>query len=125
MFRTARSPFGTLALVLLLTPSIAGCSSTQRIPFNSAAPLDHATGVTMLSGSNISFAESGASLSNDTLYALGPQGQLKVPADSIAQLRNRKFSTGRTIGLVAGVALIGAFIAGATAFDNMKFFQTP
>jgi hypothetical protein len=121
MFRTARCPLGSLALILLLAPSIAGCSSMQRVPFNKAAPLDHATGVTMLSGSNISFAESGASLSNDTLYALGHQGQLKVPTDSIAQLWNRKFSTGRTIGVVGGLAFIGALVAGAIMFDNMRF----
>jgi hypothetical protein len=124
MFRIARSPLSTLALILLLTPSIAGCSSTQRVQFNSVAPLNHATGVTMLSGSNISFRESGASVSNDTLYALGLQGQLKVPADSIAQIRSRKFSPGRTVGLLAGLALAGTFIAGAIAFDNSSFFHS-
>ncbi|MDB4915262.1 MAG: hypothetical protein JWM95_2906, partial [Gemmatimonadetes bacterium] len=106
MFRTARSPLGALALLLLLAPSIAGCSSIQRTPFDNGVALDRVTGVTMRSGSNTPFAARGASISNDTLYALGSQGQLKLPADSVTQVWHRRFSPGRTVGLVAGLSLV-------------------
>lgn len=124
MFRTARSPLGTLALLIVLAPSIAGCMSTQHIPFNNTAKLDRITGVTTRSGREIPFFEPGASVTNDTLYAVDRRGQLILPTDSIARVWNRKFSAVRTVGLVGGLALVGAAIAGFSALGNMKFFPS-
>jgi NADPH-dependent 2,4-dienoyl-CoA reductase/sulfur reductase-like enzyme len=117
MFRTARNPIGRLAVILLLAPTIAGCSTTQRVPFNPGA-LKNATGVTTRSGWQIAFEEGGASFSADTVYARGRAGQLKVPAESIAVVWNRKSAPVKTVGLVMGSALIGAMIAGAAAFSG-------
>jgi hypothetical protein len=124
MFRTTRSPLGTLALLLLLAPSIAGCMSTQRIPFDNTARLDRITGVTTRSGREIPLFEPGASITNDTLYAVDRHGQLILPTDSIARVWNRKFSAVRTVGLVGGLALVGAAIAGFSAVGNIKFFPS-
>ena len=117
MFRTARRPFGNLALLLLLAPSIAGCMTTRRTSFpNDNVGLDRITGVTMRSGREIKFSHPGASISNDTMYALGRQGQMLLPTDSIAGVSVRKVSAGRTVGVVAGLAAIGVAI---------MFFSTP
>ena len=108
-----------LSLIMLL---LAGCSSTQRVPFDNAAPLDRATGVTMRSGSKISFAERGASTVDDTLFALGPRGQVKVPTNDIAQVWTRKFAPGRTVGLVLGLAFVTLAIAAAASLDHQSVF---
>jgi hypothetical protein len=122
MFRTARHPLGTLVLLILLVPSITGCATTRLTPFDSnLAGMDHITGVTMHSGQKIRFAHPGASITNDTMYAVASQGQVLLPTDSIAQVWNRKFSPVRTAGLVGGVAVaaIGVLVAAvAISFSN-------
>jgi hypothetical protein len=123
MFRSTRSSLVASALILLLTPSLAGCGVTQRIPFDRTAPLERTTGITTRSGYRIHFARSGASLSNDTVRAIGDAGPVVVPADSIAEVWHRKLSGGRTVGLVVGLGAVAAFIAGASAF-NPTLFQT-
>jgi hypothetical protein len=100
-------------LLLLIMSASTGCMSTQRIPFNETADLRQASGVTTRSGREIHFAEKGASISNDTLYARDRTGQIALPTDSIARLSSRHFSAVRTIGLVGGVTagLFGAILA--------------
>lgn len=124
MFHTARRPLGTLALVLLLAPSLAACTTTQRIPFSSRAGLDRLTGVTTRSGRDIKFLVPGATITNDTLYAVDRGGQLILPTDSIAQLWKPKFAVGRTLALVGGAAVVTAGVAGAIAFGEMNFFSS-
>lgn len=118
MFLSARRPFGTLALLLLLAPTVAGCVTTRHAPFNgNATGLERATGVTMRSGRAIQFLQPGASITNDTMYAVGPTGQLLVPSDSISGVSFRRVSAGRTAGLVLGLAIIGAAIIAISSFD--------
>lgn len=62
----------------------------------------------MRSGKDISFSVPGASITNDTMYAVGRAEQVLIPTDSIAAVSRYKFSAGRTVGLVVGVAA-GAF----------------
>lgn len=120
MFRTARRSIGRLELLLLLAPSIAGCMSTQRIPYSNIAGLNRVTGVTTLSGSEIPFAKRGASVANDTLYAVGRRGQLTLPSDSIAQVWTRKFSLVRTLEIVGGFLVAAAIERGA--LGNTQLF---
>lgn len=126
MFRTAR-PLGTLAVLLLLAPSIAGCVSTQHIPFNNnGAGLDRITGVTTRSGMDIPFAKPGAQITNDTLYAIGRSGKVILPTDSVARVWDSKFSSGRTVGLVLGLVAAAAgvaFIVSAISFSE-KFMSS-
>ena len=124
MFRTARRPVGTFALLLLLAPSIAGCMSTRQTPFNNnAVGLDRITGVTMRSGREIRFWQPGASITNDTMYAVGPQGQLILPTDSIARVEDRKLAPVRSVALVAGLAVVGVAIVGIIALKDWKPFE--
>ena len=123
MFRTARRPFGNVALLLVLAPTIAGCMTTRRTAFHdNTVGLDRITGVTMSSGREIKFSEPGASITNDTMYAVGRQGQLLLPTDSIAGVSVRKVSAGRTVGLVAALAVVGIVIIAVSSLNlNMKF----
>src|SRR3954469_15088741 len=127
MFRSANRPLGTLALLLLLVPSTTGCLTTRHLPFDSNAPrLVDITGVSMRSGQEIRFSAPGASITNDTLYAMGKAGQLLLPTDSIAQVSTRKMSAVRTVGLVAGLAVVGLAIAAAVSLrDFHPFGNTP
>jgi len=120
MFRTGRRAASTFATLVILAPSVAGCASTQHVPFDNAAALDRITGVSMRSGREISFAKPGASVTNDTMYALGRTGQIVIPTDSIARVSKRKFSTARTVGLVVGVAG-GALVVLLIAFEHSGF----
>lgn len=122
MFCTARRPFGNVALLLLLAPTVGGCMTTRKTPFRSNdVELDRITGVTMQSGREIGFAQPGASITNDTMYAIGRQGQMLLPTDSIAGVSVRKVSTGRSIGLVAGLAVVGTLILAARSLKfNIK-----
>ena len=121
MFHTARRPLGTLALILLLAPSLAACTTTQRIPFSSTARLDRLTGVTTRSGRGIRFYAPGATVTNDTLYAVDRAGQLILPTDSIAEVWRPKFAVGRTVALVGGAALVTAGVAAAIALKGVNF----
>ncbi|HSU92440.1 MAG TPA: hypothetical protein VLI43_01940 [Gemmatimonadaceae bacterium] len=119
MFRTARHPISTFALLLLLAPSITGCMTTRQAPFkNGPVGLERITGVTTRSGREIPFRLPGASIVNDTMYAVGSKGEVSLPSDSIARVWSRKTSATRTAGLIAALAIIGIVVAGATAFGN-------
>lgn len=100
------------ALLLLIMSTADGCASTQHFPFNATEDLGQVSGVTMRSGTEIKFADKGASVSNDTLYAVGREGQLMLPADSISRVSIRRFSAGRTVGMGLGLAagLFGALL---------------
>jgi hypothetical protein len=125
MFHTARRPLGALALLLLLSAALAGCTTTQRIPFSSTARLDRLIGVTTRSGRDIRFEEPGATITNDTLYAVDRGGQLILPTDSIAQLWKPKISVGRTLAFTGGMAILTVGVAGAISIGNDGFFGGP
>ena len=103
MFSTSRRPMGTLALLLLLSPAIASCLSTQRIPFDNAVRLDRAVGVTTESGKEIRFSKRGAWIRNDTMYAVGRSGEVALPTDSIAQVAQQQASPRRSGLLMLGL----------------------
>jgi len=93
--------------------------ATQQTYFtNKTVGLDRVTGITTRSGKEIRFRLPGASIVNDTMYAVGANGEMILPTDSIAQVWNQHTSAARTVGLVAGLALVGIAIAGAISFDN-------
>ena len=127
MFHIARRPVAALTLFLVLAPTLAGCRSVERVPFNSTSPMDQTVGITMRSGQKIAFDPKGASVRNDTLYGVSRKGQVMVPVpvDSIAEVWRSKVSAGRTVGLVLGMAAglyVIAAIAGAKAFGSSKLY---
>jgi hypothetical protein len=119
MFPTARRPLGTFALLLVLAPSITGCMTTRQTTFNnSTVGLERVTGATTRSGREIRFRLPGASIVNDTMYAVGEKGEITLPTASIARVWDRHTSPVRTVALVAGLAVVGIAIAGAISFSN-------
>lgn len=127
MFNIARRPVAAFALFLVLAPTLAGCRSVERVPFNSTARMDQTVGITMRSGQKIAFDPKGASIRNDTLYGVSREGEVRVPVpiDSIAEVWRSKVSAGRTVGLVLGMAaglVVIAAIAGAKAFGSSKLY---
>ncbi|HEV7704702.1 MAG TPA: hypothetical protein VGO46_10440 [Gemmatimonadaceae bacterium] len=95
---------------VLLLPLFAGCYATHHVPLNEKIDLSKANGVTMRSGRKIAFAVEGATIANDTLRAVGRDGTITVPTDSIAQISERRFSARNTVGLAVGVGAV-AFAA--------------
>jgi hypothetical protein len=93
-------------LVLLLAPLLAGCYATGHASLRDNPPLEKATGVRKLSGEEIEFAVTGATIVNDTLHAVGPFASIAIPTDSIAQISEHGFSPLKTAGLVIGVAAV-------------------
>jgi hypothetical protein len=106
-------------LVLLLATLFAGCYATQHVPLREKASLDHATGVRKLSGEEIEFAVSGATIANDTLHAVGKHASIAIPTDSIAKIAVRKFSIRYTAGLVGSVGAVAFLVWLALAFENL------
>jgi hypothetical protein len=125
MIRSSRRRIATVMLPLILAQTASGCMSVQRTQYNPDASLGKITGVTTRSGTKIPFTSPGASITNDTLYAMGRQGQIMIPADSVAQIWNDKFSKGRTAGLVVGLGVgvaAALLIAVAASFGHESFF---
>ena len=94
-----------MALTLLASVG-AGCYATKRVPLTERVDLAKVNGVTTRSGEKIDFAVEGATIANDTLRAIGRSGTITVPTDSIAKISQRKFSTGKTVGLIAGIGAV-------------------
>ena len=100
---------------MVLAPIMAGCYATQHIPLRGGAELENATGVTTNAGAQIEFATTGATITRDTLYAMGRHERVALPANSIALISVRRFSPRDTAGLAVGV--------GAVAFLALLFFS--
>jgi hypothetical protein len=98
------------AIVVVLAPILAGCFVTHHIPLNAGAELGNATGVTTRAGTEIDFATTGATITNDTLHAVGRHDVIALPADSVARISVRKFSPRSTAALAVGVGAV-AFVA--------------
>ena len=113
------APFaGRYVVLLAVAFSVGACMATQHVALDSRTDLQSATGMTTRSGRSIAFTKPGASVANDTLYALALAGQLIMPIDSIATISRKKFSATRTTGLVGGVfagILLVAFIGVSTS----------
>jgi hypothetical protein len=107
-----------IALVLL-TPFITGCFATRHVPLSERTNLAKANGVTTRSGRTIEFVVDGATIANDTLRAVGPDGTITVPTDSIAQISVRKFSTLKTVGLTLGIGAVAFVGLGLVALNTI------
>lgn len=119
MFCTPRRHAAAFALLLSLTPTIGGCTTTSRVPLDARSDLRRVTGVTSRSGASTKFVSPGATISNDTLYGMGTHGQLLLPVDSVATVWKPAKSTGRTMGLVFGL------LAGSVAIVAIGVASSP
>jgi hypothetical protein len=108
-----------MAVLLTLALSSTGCLTTRQTSFSDkAVRLERVTGVTTRSGRDIRFRLPGASIVNDTMYAVGDKGEMSLPTDSIARVWDQHTSTGRTVGLLAGLAVFGIAIAAVISVGN-------
>jgi hypothetical protein len=122
MYRPARRFLSTVLILPLLVVSITACMTTRQAPFvNDTVGLDRITGVSMRSGQQIPFRERGASITNDSLYAVGAQGQMVLPTNDISRVWTRKVSPVRTAGLVTGVVVSLLGIVAAIALQGNIF----
>jgi hypothetical protein len=106
MARTAPLPRRVLAIMLLISLPSASCYSTHHQRLEPNASLDSVTGITTRAGEEIPFAQPGATVANDTLFATGTVGPLKVPIDSIATVTSHGFSSGGSVVVIGAAALV-------------------
>jgi hypothetical protein len=108
-----------LALALILGLPTAGCYARHDQRFSPSVALDDIEGLKTRSGEEIRFAVDGATITNDTLFANGRAGPLKVPTDSIARVTQRRFSILNTTGLIVvsvAAAAAALFVATCCSF---------
>jgi hypothetical protein len=97
----------TLA-VLTLVLSGADCYASHHYPPEPNTSLSDATGFTLRSGAEVLFAKPGATIANDTLFAVGTLGPLNVPTDSIADITTRGYSPWGSLVVIGAAAAASA-----------------
>lgn len=113
-----RSRHVRLAMLALVLVHSAACTTTAYAPLSQSVRPEKITGVTLKSGRKVPFNPAGAEISGNALYANGPSGQFIIPADSVAEVWTKEFSTAKTVGVcLAVVAALGVFyvVANKTA----------
>lgn len=109
-------------MVLAVLLSLSGCSvrKVQKVPTASLPQpeKEKIVGVTTVKGEDVSFDPPGASITNGTLHATVKTSPYEVPLDQVQRVwvERTEISKGRTIGLVAAVAVgTVAIVAGVIA----------
>ena len=109
MFAVPRSRHVRLAILALFLTQTA-CSTVVHSQYSTSINPEKITGVTLKSGHTVAFNPAGAFVQGNALYGNGPNGQVIVPIDSIADVWTKQFSTSKTIGVaLAVVAVVGVF----------------
>jgi len=105
-----RSRHVRLATLTLFLVQSTACTTTVHTPLAQAVKPEKITGVTLKSGRNVPFNPAGAEISGNALYANGPDGQIVIPTDSVADVWTKQFSATKTVGVcLAVVAVLGLF----------------
>ena len=115
-------PKRTIAMVLAVLLSLSGCSvrKVHKMPIASVPQPDKETvvGVTTIKGEDVSFDPPGATIKDGKVSASVKKAPYEVPLDQVQRIwvERKEISKGRTIGLVAAVA-VGtiAIVAGVIA----------
>jgi hypothetical protein len=115
-------PKRPIAMVLAVLLSLSGCSvrKVHKMPIASVPQPDKETvvGVTTIKGEDVSFDPPGATIKNGKVSASVKKAPYEVPLDQVQRIwvERKEISKGRTIGLVAAVA-VGtiAIVAGVIA----------
>jgi hypothetical protein len=104
-------PKRMIAIVLAVLLSLSGCSvrKVQKVPVASVTQpeKEKIVGITTIKGEDVSFDPAGGSISNGTLSGTVKKIPYEIPMDQVQRLwvEREGISTGRTIGLVAAVAV--------------------
>jgi hypothetical protein len=114
MRRQIQSIASRTLFLALLAPLLVACYATEHVALGPSVKPSEITGVTTVAGWQMSFKKNGATIANDTLRAIGPNGAVRLPKDSIRSVTVHRFDTTRTVGMTAGVAgiaiLVGAVV---------------
>jgi hypothetical protein len=111
---------GAIALFLLLS-STDGCYSNREHVFDRTAPLERITAIRTRSGEEIPFATTGATVRNDTLFAVGRAGPVNILVDSVSGMETSQLSTSRTVALGLGIAATALAFAIVATLSNLDF----
>jgi hypothetical protein len=111
---------GAIVLLLLLS-STSGCYSNREHTFERTAPLERITAIRTRSGDEIPFATTGATIRNDTLFAVGRAGPVNIPVDSVAGMETSELSAPRTLGLAVGITATALAVAIVVALSSPDF----
>jgi hypothetical protein len=106
MLSCFRSAAARSALAALFVVYLGACTVNQHIELSANPKLAEVAGLTTKSGKDVTFDPRGAVVSNNMLYAVGPQGQVVFPVDSIKTVWVKQFSPSHTLGLVGAIALV-------------------
>lgn len=105
-------PKRTIAMVLTVLLSVGPGCYNRKVQKVSPADVpqpekEKIVGVTTIKGEDVSFHPPGASIKNGTLYASVNKTPYEVPLDQVQRVwvERKELSKGRTIGLVAAVAV--------------------
>jgi hypothetical protein len=114
-----------IAAVLVVLLSLTGCTvkKVQKLPANAVIQpgKDAIIGVTTLKGEDISFDPPGATIASGTLHGSVKKTTYDLPMDQVQRLwiQRDTISSGRTIGLVAGIA-VGTIVIVAAVIAATK-----
>jgi len=104
-------PKRIIAVVLCFLLSLSGCyvRRVEKIPVASVPQPEKeiVVGVTTNKGEDISFDKPGGSISNGVVSGSVKKAPFEIPADQVQRVwvERKQLSTGRTVGLVAAVAV--------------------
>lgn len=92
--------------VLLVLLSASGCHSWHRVPLTPSDTgwLPAHSRVVRMGGEAVEIR--GGRVSPDSLVGAGRNYRFAIPRDSVAFVEERRFSTGRTLGVAAGVLAV-------------------
>jgi hypothetical protein len=106
-------PRRAIALVLTVLLTLSGCTvhKVQQLPTASVPqPLpdkERIVGITTMKGETVNFDDPGATIVSGTLHGSVKKVAYEIPMDQVQRLwvDKEQISSGRTIGLVAGIAV--------------------
>jgi hypothetical protein len=125
LLRLAAMPKRLVAVVLVTLLSLSGCmvKKVQKLPPTTVLQpgKDTVVGATTLKGEDISFDPPGATLANNVLHGYVKKAAYDLPMDQVQRLwiQRESISSGRTIGLVAGIA-VGTIVVVAAVIAATK-----
>lgn len=102
----------TRSLAMLALGSAAACSSMQHVPADYINEVKPAV-VYLANSYGVVTTLQYPTLSGDTVYgeATGQDGSVAVPLDQVESISTVRYSSGRTVALVAGAASMTALMA--------------
>jgi hypothetical protein len=122
MLSCFRSAAARSALAALFVVYLGACTVNQHVELSANPKLADVAGLTTKSGQVVTFEPRGAVVSNNTLYAVGPQGQVVFPVDSIKTVWVKQFSPSHTLGLVGAIAVV---LAGFVVISQKAGYCNP